>query len=49
MKNNHWIFVPGNSNNEVLVYDSMGGNLSKDTVHAIAKMIKCEDQEFMVN
>ena len=23
----------------------MGGNLSQDTVHVIAKMIKCEDEE----
>ena len=26
----------------------MGGNLSKDMVHVIARMVKCEDEEFMV-
>ena len=26
----------------------MGGNLSKDTVHVIARMVKCEDEELMV-
>ena len=26
----------------------MGSNLSKDTVHVIARMVKCEDEELMV-
>ena len=26
----------------------MGGNLSQDTVHVIARMVKCEDEELMV-
>ena len=26
----------------------MGGNLSKDTVHVIARVNKCEDEELMV-
>ena len=37
-----------NKNNEVSVYDSMSGNLSKDTVYVIARMVKCEDEELMV-
>ena len=45
MKNNHWICVAGNKNVEVSVYDSIGGNLSKDTVLVIARMVKCEDEE----
>ena len=28
VNNNHWICVAGNKNNEISVYDSMGGNLS---------------------
>ena len=48
VNNNHWICVAGNKNNEVSVYDSMGGNLSKDMVHVIARMVKCEDEELMV-
>ena len=48
MNNNRWICVAGNKNNEVSVYDSMGGNLSKDMVHVIARMVKCEDEELMV-
>ena len=48
MNNNYWICVAGNKNNEVSVYDSMGGNLSKDMVHVIARMVKCEDEELMV-
>ena len=30
MNNNHWICVAGNTNNEVSVYYSIGGNLSQD-------------------
>ena len=26
----------------------MGGNLSQDTVHVIARMVKCEDEELIV-
>ena len=26
----------------------MGGNLSKDMAHVIARMVKCEDEELMV-
>ena len=26
----------------------MGGHLSKDTVHVILRMVKCEDEELMV-
>ena len=48
MNNKHWICVAGKKNNEVSVYDSMGGNLSQDTVHVIARMVRCEDEEFMV-
>ena len=48
MNNNHWIFVAGTKSNEVSVYDSMSGHLSKDTVHVIARMVKCEDEELMV-
>ena len=48
VNNNHWICVAGNKNNEVSVYDSMGGNLSKDMVPVIARMVKCEDEELMV-
>ena len=48
VNNNHWICVAGNKNNEVSVYDSMSGNLSKDTVYVIARMVKCEDEELMV-
>ena len=48
VNNNHWICVAGSKNNEVSVYDSMGGNLSKDTVHVIARMVKCEDEELIV-
>ena len=48
VNNNHWICVAGNKNNEIPVYDSMGGNLSQDTVHVIARMVKCEEEEFMV-
>ena len=48
VNNNHWICVAGNKNNEISVYNSMGGNLSQDTVHVIARMVKCEDEEFMV-
>ena len=29
---NHWVCVAGNTNNEASVYDSTGGNFSKDTV-----------------
>ena len=29
---NHWVCVASNMNNEASVYDSMGGNFSKDTV-----------------
>ena len=48
VNNNHWICVAGNKNNEVSVYDSMGGNLSKDTVHVIARIVKCEYEQLMV-
>ena len=48
VNNNHWICVARNENNEVSVYGSMGSNLSKDTVHVIARMVKCEDEELMV-
>ena len=48
MNNNHWICAAGNRKDEVSVYDSMGGNLSKDTVHVIARMVKYEDKELMV-
>ena len=48
VNNKHWICVAGKKNNEVSVYDSMGGNLSQDTVHVISRMVKCEDEEFMV-
>ena len=48
VNNNHWICLAGNKNNEASVYDSMGGNLSKDTVHVIARVNKCEDEELMV-
>ena len=48
VNNNHWICVAGNKNNEVSVYDSMGGNLSKDTVHVIARIVKCENEQLMV-
>ena len=48
VNNNHWICVAGNKSNEVSVYDSMGDHLSKDTVHVIARMVKCEDEELMV-
>ena len=48
VNNNHWICVARNKNNEVSVYGSMGSNLSKDTVHVIARMVKCEDEELMV-
>ena len=48
VNNNQWICVAGNKNNEVSVYDSMCGNLSKDTVHVVARMVKCEDEELMV-
>ena len=46
--NNHWIWVAGNTNDEASVYDSMGVNLSQDIVHVTARMIKCEDEEFIV-
>ena len=29
VNNDHWICVAGNKNNEVSVYDSVGGNLNK--------------------
>ena len=48
VNNNQWICVAGNKNNEVSVYDSMCGNLSKDTMHVVARMVKCEDEELMV-
>ena len=48
MNNNHWICAAGNRKDEVSVYDSMGGNLSKDTVYVIARMVKYEDKELMV-
>ena len=48
VNNNHWICVAGNANNEVSVCDSMGVNLSQDTVHVIVRMVNCEDEEFMV-
>ena len=48
MNNNHWISAAGNKNNEVSVYDSKDGNLSEATVHVIARIFKCEDEEFMV-
>ena len=48
VNNDHKICGAGNKNNEVTVYDSMGGNLSKDTVHVIARMVKCEGEELMV-
>ena len=48
VNNGHWICVARNKNNEVSVYDSMGGNLSKDTVHVIARMVECEDEELVV-
>ena len=48
VNNNHRICVARNKNNEVSVYGSMGSNLSKDTVHVIARMVKCEDEELMV-
>ena len=48
VNNNHWICVAGNTNNDVSVYDSMGGNLSKDMAHIIARIVKCEDEELMV-
>ena len=35
VNNNHWICIAANKNNEASAYDSMGGNLSKDTVHVI--------------
>ena len=48
VNNNYWICVAGNKNNEVSVYDSMGGNLSKDPVHVIARMVKSEDEELTI-
>ena len=48
VNNNHWTCVAGNDNNEVSVYDSMGGNLSHNMVHVIARTVKCEDEEFMI-
>ena len=48
VNNDHKICGAGNKNNEVTAYDSMGGNLSKDTVHVIARMVKCEGEELMV-
>ena len=48
VNNNQWICVAVNKNNEVSVYDSMCGNLSKDTVYVVARMVKCEDEELMV-
>ena len=47
VNNNHWICVAGNKNIEVSVYDQMSGNLSKDTVYVIARMVKCEDEELI--
>ena len=48
VNNNHWICGAGNKSNEVSIFDSMGGNLSQDTVHVIVRMVKCEDEELMV-
>ena len=48
VNNNHWICVAGNTNNDVSVYDSMDGNLSKDMAHVIARIVKCEDEELIV-
>ena len=48
VENNHWMCVAGNTGNEVSVYDSMVGNLTQDIVHIIARIIKYEDEEFMV-
>ena len=48
MNNNHWICVAGNKSYEVSVYDSMGGNLGKDTVHVIARVVRCQDEVLMV-
>ena len=41
VNNNQWICVAGNTNDEVSVCYSMSGNLSQDTVHVIANMVKC--------
>ena len=30
VNDNHWIWVAGNTNNEISVHDSMGDNLSQD-------------------
>ena len=46
--NNHRICVACNKNNEVSVYDSMGGHFSKDMVHVIAGIVKCKEEELMV-
>ena len=40
VNNNLWICVADNKNNEFSLYDSMGGNLSKDKVHVIELMVK---------
>ena len=48
VNNNHWISAAGNKNNEVSVYDSKNGNLSQEIVYVIARIFKCEDEEFMV-
>ena len=39
---NHQICVASNKNNEVSIYGLMGCNLSKDMVHVITRMAKCE-------
>ena len=39
VNNNLRICVADNKNNEFSLYDSMGGNLSKDKVHVIELMV----------
>ena len=48
VNNNHGICVAGNKNNEISIYDWMGGDLSQDTVHVIARIVECKDEELMV-
>ena len=48
VNNNHGICVAGNKNNEISIYDWMGGDLSHDTVHVIARIVECKDEELMV-
>ena len=48
--NNHWICITGfPEKSEVWYFDSLNSTLSSSTVHTIAKMLKTQDEEFLIH